>query len=432
MAEIGLLASIIGIAGAGAKLSKGLWDVAKAFGSAGKDVKLVATEINTLCRVFTQLGNTLKGESAATQNAERLAGDVLDICADLIVESQELLDVLKPLAEMAENHFGKSLLRLQWLLKKSRFAAHKQSLGMLQGTLTLLFSGMTYAAAIETKESDVTRSLLRAELENSKENVQEHSRAYLGLARILRNGDLQVEILSEYTGLTIDAASRVWRSETGEMIEEQTAGDTPEKEEVSTMLDQESAHPQDMSDTAMAPGASSSIDQENSNSMALALRSRLTDAEEDELDNYEMQEDLQFKPSERVLDFYIKLDFIQRATVRFAEYALNPETERIWEAQATARAPAVDTFINPPSQNSTDDSSSSRSRRDHLQTPQPDGRSQRSSGNDFQVSSSAIHPREEEVLNFRDSRGWEFKFPFDECKTYQVSHFDYFPVRRWG
>jgi len=157
MAEVGLIASIIGIASAGAKLSKGLWDVAKAFGSAGKDIKLVASEISALCRVFTQLGNTLKGESAATVNAERLAGDVLEMCNDLMVESQELLDVLRPLVALSESHYRKALLRVQWLFKRSKFAAHKQSLGMLQGTLTLLFSGMTYAVAIESKQPETTK-----------------------------------------------------------------------------------------------------------------------------------------------------------------------------------------------------------------------------------------------------------------------------------
>ncbi|KAL2072028.1 hypothetical protein VTL71DRAFT_11371 [Oculimacula yallundae] len=418
MAEIGLIASIIGIAGAGAKISKGLWDVAKAFGSAGKDVKLVASEISTLCRVFTQLGKTLTGESEAARNAERLAGDVLEMCDDLLKESQELLDVLKPLVEMSEHHFGKSKLRLQWLFKKSKFAAHKQSLGMLQGTLTLLFSGMTYAVAIETRETESTKSLLRADLENSKSSVQEHSRAYLGLTGIIQNGTLQIEILSEYTGLSIDAPTTDWRPETGDRIEEQPTGDKSE-------TGNNPIHPQNSSNSFVTEETTAN-GMEDPNNMALALRSRSMNTEEYESDSYEMQDDLQFRASEQVLDFFIKLEFIQRRTVRFAEYALDPRTEEIWEAQATARAVVVDPPINFPSQNSRDDSSSGRSQQDYLQKPQSDDRSRRSSGNDFQtsdhqaVSPSTVHRGEdEEVLNFTDSRGWKFKFPWEQCRTYE-------------
>jgi hypothetical protein len=129
----------------------------KVFGNAGKDVKAVANEISALCRVFTQIGNTLKNGSEATLKSERLAGDLLEMCEELLKESRELLEVLRPLVALSESHYKKAILRIQWLFQKSKFAAHKESLGLLQGTLTLLFSGMNFALAVETTQSEATR-----------------------------------------------------------------------------------------------------------------------------------------------------------------------------------------------------------------------------------------------------------------------------------
>ena len=46
MAEIGLIASIIGVAGAGAQLSIALFQVAQSIGAAGQETRVIAAEIS--------------------------------------------------------------------------------------------------------------------------------------------------------------------------------------------------------------------------------------------------------------------------------------------------------------------------------------------------------------------------------------------------
>ena len=55
MAEVGLVASIVGIAGACAKLALGFYDIASSLGSAAKEAKSVASEISVISNVLTTL-----------------------------------------------------------------------------------------------------------------------------------------------------------------------------------------------------------------------------------------------------------------------------------------------------------------------------------------------------------------------------------------
>jgi hypothetical protein len=79
-------------------------------------------------------------------------------------------------------------------------------------------------------------------------------------------------------------------------------------------------------------GPSSVAGNQSSYDVALSLRPSPTIAQDD-LDDYITQNDLQFTPSKTVLDFYIKMDFIQRATVRFANHALNSEAPEVSEGE---------------------------------------------------------------------------------------------------
>ena len=52
MAEIGLIASIIGVAGAAAKLAIGFYDIADQIGSAAEDAKMIAADLGALSAVL--------------------------------------------------------------------------------------------------------------------------------------------------------------------------------------------------------------------------------------------------------------------------------------------------------------------------------------------------------------------------------------------
>jgi hypothetical protein len=72
MAEIGLIASIVQIAGIGAKVSITLFQIASALGSAGYEVRFVAADISALSLVLTHLSALFEGGNRQRAKESRL------------------------------------------------------------------------------------------------------------------------------------------------------------------------------------------------------------------------------------------------------------------------------------------------------------------------------------------------------------------------
>jgi hypothetical protein len=156
MAEIGLIASIIGVAGAGAKVSITLFQIASAIGSAANEVRFVAADTNALSLVLTNLSKTLREKRAAAQEGEQIAGAVLLMCRTVIDDSNELISHLDPLVQRTASTPNDVLLRITWLFQRSKFATHRQSLEALKSTLCLLITTMSFAAAVEVKTDEAS------------------------------------------------------------------------------------------------------------------------------------------------------------------------------------------------------------------------------------------------------------------------------------
>ena len=58
MAEVGVIASLITLAGAGGKLAFGFYEISDKFGSAAKEAKGLASEVKTLANVLSLLINS--------------------------------------------------------------------------------------------------------------------------------------------------------------------------------------------------------------------------------------------------------------------------------------------------------------------------------------------------------------------------------------
>ena len=61
MAEIGLIASVVGIAGAGLKLSITLYTFSETVATATSDIKNIARDVSLTSAVLEELGRNLKG-----------------------------------------------------------------------------------------------------------------------------------------------------------------------------------------------------------------------------------------------------------------------------------------------------------------------------------------------------------------------------------
>lgn len=154
MAELGLAASIIGIAGAGAKLSLGLYQIAAVIGDAGVEVRQIATEVKGFSLVLRQFGTVVASDPEAPERIRSVAGDLYTACNKTLIETNALLDVLKPLIEQTGRRRQQWTLRIRWLFRRSRFALHQRSLESLKNTLELQVGIMNYEMATRERLSE--------------------------------------------------------------------------------------------------------------------------------------------------------------------------------------------------------------------------------------------------------------------------------------
>lgn len=149
MAEAALISSMASVAGAGAKFAIDLFENASALQSAGEDVRLLATDFSMLSPILSQLGVALEANVEVPMRVKHLINDFLSLYKKLLDEGFLLLVSFKSLAERVapegmslRNYTKKTRLRVQWLLKRSEFVPHKQSLELMRSNLTLLVAVM--------------------------------------------------------------------------------------------------------------------------------------------------------------------------------------------------------------------------------------------------------------------------------------------------
>jgi hypothetical protein len=149
MAEIGLIAGIVGVAGAGAKLSIAIFDIASTIGAAGKELQDLSTEISLLCSVFKQLETLLSHAHFRYSNtAVDTTRKILERCKEVF---NELGDVVKDLWPRRNDDLGGIpsvgfVTRVKWLgFKKSKVKLIKSTLESYKLTLGIMLSTMQLA-----------------------------------------------------------------------------------------------------------------------------------------------------------------------------------------------------------------------------------------------------------------------------------------------
>jgi hypothetical protein len=140
MAELGAIASIVGIAAAGAQLSMALFEFGSTVGSARSEVNQIATEISQFCAVLKQLHSTLTKAKARRYSISAIATtqDILERCQEIF---REIEDIVQPLQKSA----GKSkelpvdvVARVKWTFKRSKVQVLQKTLESSKNTLQLM------------------------------------------------------------------------------------------------------------------------------------------------------------------------------------------------------------------------------------------------------------------------------------------------------
>jgi hypothetical protein len=146
MAELALVASIVGVAGAGTKLALTFYQIADALGTADQEVRVIAAETSAFSHVLSSVSKSLEGDTTAAAESRPIAKTILILCEDLL---SDLTDLLNPLRMLVASKEGRRRARLsgriRWIFVKSKVALHRRSLESLKTSLTLLVSTLDYA-----------------------------------------------------------------------------------------------------------------------------------------------------------------------------------------------------------------------------------------------------------------------------------------------
>jgi hypothetical protein len=143
MAELGLLANLVAVVGAGLKLSVGLYDFASTLGSAGREVEDMGYDIALLCTVLRRVQSTLDSPKST-----RLSVTAIQTTQEIVRRCQKILDdiksVLTKLRKDDQNQLD-ILARVKWTWKRPKILMLRGSLQSCTTTLHLMLSAIDWA-----------------------------------------------------------------------------------------------------------------------------------------------------------------------------------------------------------------------------------------------------------------------------------------------
>jgi len=141
MAEIGLIASVIQVAGAGLTLSKALYQYADSVSSADKRIRDIAQDVKLTSFVIDELGHIFKQDETAaliSKNAVNTAEETVRECSNVFTEMEAALKRSK------KNTLG----RLMLPFREPKLELLRTNIDRLKSTLQLLMQVLTHARQI--------------------------------------------------------------------------------------------------------------------------------------------------------------------------------------------------------------------------------------------------------------------------------------------
>lgn len=141
MAEvIGLTASIIQIAGAGAKLSSALYHFTTSAVRADQDITDIASDVELTSNALESVGKVFETEDAkslVSKKAIQDANNIIKRCEAVFNDISELVDKRRKSAKDGKK--GLSVIgKLAWPMKEQRVELHKRRVDSLKNSLVLL------------------------------------------------------------------------------------------------------------------------------------------------------------------------------------------------------------------------------------------------------------------------------------------------------
>jgi hypothetical protein len=148
MAEtVGLIASVIQVAGAGLKLSQTLYQYVDGVATADRRIRDIAKEIQLTSFVIEELGEIFKNDETSTllsKNAVKTANETMKECSSVFTEIDATLKKSK------KNTFG----RLMLPFRDTKIELLRNHIDKLKSTLQLLMQVLTYAHQVADRRLD--------------------------------------------------------------------------------------------------------------------------------------------------------------------------------------------------------------------------------------------------------------------------------------
>ncbi|KAK5119969.1 hypothetical protein LTR85_007045 [Meristemomyces frigidus] len=175
MAELGLVASIIGLAGSGAKLALSLYSIADSIGSAGREARIIAAEVSLFSQSLTALSKSLKRRTSQTSKLCETAQVLMVSCHSILEELSELVGELAPAScrVRRRNKMSELIARMKWLFRRPKMAFLRSSIESFKCTLTLLVSSMDLTEADEYSAPEEIKLPLRTQVQTLIETAKD-------------------------------------------------------------------------------------------------------------------------------------------------------------------------------------------------------------------------------------------------------------------
>ncbi|KAF2833384.1 hypothetical protein CC86DRAFT_277127, partial [Ophiobolus disseminans] len=172
MAEIGLIASVIQVAGAGLKLSQTLYQYADGVATADRRIKDIAKEIQLTSFVVEELGAVFKHDETSTlmsKNAVKTANETMKECSSVFAEIESTLKKSK------KNTLGRFMLPF----RDNKIELLRNHIDKLKSTLQLLMQVLTHAHQVASRKLDrETEAKQKAQIQDLIELKKRSAKKY--------------------------------------------------------------------------------------------------------------------------------------------------------------------------------------------------------------------------------------------------------------
>jgi len=146
MAEIGAIASVIGIVTAGQNLSTTLIEFASTVGSAAADIEAIATEISHVCLVLKRIESILRNARSNERYSVTALADIQQITSQCQLDFDKIREILEGLKKGKPKPDFRS--RLIWTLKRPRVQILQKTSEKSKATLALLLTTLLVASSV--------------------------------------------------------------------------------------------------------------------------------------------------------------------------------------------------------------------------------------------------------------------------------------------